>query len=89
MDFLPLSTLVIDNDTKVTLLDEVDMTLSLPDHDEIETLRGSTLLIANKEYTIVEATTEPKLSENYDLIGTYVFLNVEKKRETQVDMNNL
>jgi|GEM_PF-2000604 len=79
MDFIPTSTIVIDNDTGVTLLDEADMSLSLPDHDEIQALKGSTISIANKEYIIVEATTEPKLNEDCDMIGSYVFLNVEKK----------
>jgi len=79
MEFIPTSTIVIDNDTGVTLLNEVDMSLSLPDHDEIQALKGSTISIANKEYTIVEATTEPKLNDDFDMIGTYVFLNVEKK----------
>lgn len=79
MEFIPTSTIVIDNDTGVTLLNDADMSLSLPDHDEIQALKGSTILIANAEYTIVEATTEPKLNDDCDMIGTYVFLNVEKK----------
>lgn len=79
MKFIPTSTIVIDNDTGVTLLDETDMSLSLPDHDEIQALKGSMISIANKEYTIVEATTEPKLNEDCDMIGSYVFLSVEKK----------
>jgi hypothetical protein len=79
MEFIPTSTIVVDNDTGVTLLNEADMSLSLPDHDEIQALKGSTISIANKEYTIVEATTEPKLNDDCDMIGTYVFLNVEKK----------
>lgn len=79
MEFIPTSTIVIDNDTGVTLLNDEDMSLSLPDHDEIQSLKGSTISIANKEYTIVEATTEPKLNDDFDMIGTYVFLNVEKK----------
>lgn len=79
MEFIPISTIVIDNDTGVTLLNEVDMSLSLPDHDEIEALKGSTISIANNEYTIVEATTEPKLNDDCDMIGTYVFLTVERK----------
>ena len=79
MELIPTSTIVIDNDTGVTLLKEADMTLSLPDHDEIQALKGSTISIANKEYTIVEATTEPRLNDDCDMIGTYVFLNVEKK----------
>jgi len=79
MKFIPTSTIVIDNDTGVTLLTEEDMSLSLPDHDEIQALKGSTISIANKEYTIVEATTEPKLNDDCDMIGTYVFLTVEKK----------
>ncbi len=79
MEFIPTSTIVIDNDTGVTLLNDEDMSLSLPDHDEIQALEGSTISIANKEYIIVEATTEPKLNDDYDIIGTYVFLNVEKK----------
>jgi len=79
MKCIPTSTFVIDNDTGVTLLNEEDMSLALPDHDEIQALKGSTILIANKEYTIVEATTEPKLNDDCDMIGTYVFLNVEKK----------
>lgn len=79
MELIPTSTIVIDNDTGVTLLKEADMSLSLPDHDEIQALKGSTISIANKEYTIVEATTEPRLNDDCDMIGTYVFLNVEKK----------
>ena len=79
MKFIPTSTIVIDNDTGVTLLNEEDMSLSLPDHDEIQALKGSMISIANKEYTIVEATTEPKLNEDCDMIGSYVFLSVEKK----------
>ena len=79
MKCIPTSTFVIDNDTGVTLLNEEDMSLALPDHDEIQALKGSTILIANKEYTIVEATTEPKFNDDCDMIGTYVFLNVEKK----------
>lgn len=79
MESIPTSTIVIDNDTGVTLLNEVDMSLSLPDHDEIQALKGSTISIANKEYTIVEATTEPKFNDDCDMIGTYVFLNVERK----------
>ena len=79
MKFIPMSTIIIDNDTGVTLLNEEDMSLSLPDHDEIQALKGSTISIANKEYTIVEATTEPKLNDDCDMIGTYVFLTVEKK----------
>jgi len=79
MEFIPTSTIVIDNDTGVTLLNNEDMSLSLPDHDEIQALKGYTISIANKEYTIVEATTEPKLNDDYDMIGVYVFLNVEKK----------
>ncbi len=79
MEFIPTSTIVIDNDTGVTLLNEVDMSLSLPDHDEIQALKGSTISIANKEYIIVDATTEPKLNDDCDMIGAYVFLNVEKK----------
>ncbi|MBP2663243.1 MAG: hypothetical protein H6Q71_1191 [Firmicutes bacterium] len=79
MESIPTSTIVIDNDTGVTLLNEVDMSLSLPDHDEIQALKGSTISIANKEYTIVEATTEPKFNDDSDMIGTCVFLNVERK----------
>jgi len=79
MKFIPTSTIIIDNDTGVTLLSDEDMSLSLPDHDEIQALKGSTISIANKEYTIVEATTEPKLNDDCDMIGTYVFLTVEKK----------
>lgn len=79
MEIIPTSTIVIDNDTGVTLLTEVDMSPSLPDHDEIQALKGSTITIANKEYTIVEATTEPKLNDDSEMIGTYVFINVEKK----------
>lgn len=79
MKFIPMSTIVIDNNTGVTLLNETDMSLSLPDHDEIRALKGYTISIANKEYTIVEATTEPKFNDDCDMIGTYVFLNVEKK----------
>ncbi|MBP2627566.1 MAG: hypothetical protein H6Q68_2277 [Firmicutes bacterium] len=79
MECIPISTIVIDNDTGVTLLNEEDMSLSLPDHDEIQALKGSSISIANKEYTIVEATTEPKLNDDCDIIGTYVFLNVAKK----------
>jgi len=45
---------------------------------EIHALKGSTISIANKKYIIVEATTEPKLNDDCDMIGTYVFLNVEK-----------
>jgi hypothetical protein len=78
MEFIPTSTIVIDNDTGVTLLKEEDMSISLPDHGEIQALKGCTILIANKEYTIVEATTAPKLNDDCDMIGTYVFLNVEK-----------
>jgi len=78
MRSIPTSTIVIDNDTGVTLLNEEDMSLSLPDHDEIHALKGSTISIANKKYIIVEATTEPKLNDDCDMIGTYVFLNVEK-----------
>ena len=80
MELIPISTLVIDNESGITLLNEVDMSLSLPDHNEIQALRGSTISIANKEYLIVEATTEPKLNEDCDMIGTYVFLNVERKK---------
>jgi len=79
MKSIPTSTIVIDNDTGVTLLNDEDMSLSLPDHDEIRALEGSTISIANKEYIIVEATTEPRLNDDCDIIGTYVFLNVEKK----------
>lgn len=79
MDLIPTHTIVIDNDTGVTLLNDEDMSLSLPDHDEIQALKGSTISLADKEYTIVEATTEPKLNDDCDMIGTYVFLNVEKK----------
>ena len=79
MEFIPTSIIVINNDTGVTLLNEEDMSLSLPDHDEIQALKGSTISIANKEYTIVEATTEPKLNDDCDMIGIYVFLTVEKK----------
>ena len=79
MRVIPTSTIVIDNDTGVTLMNEEDMSLSLPDHEEIQALKGSTLTIVNKEYIIVEATTEPKLNEDCDIIGTYVFLTVEKK----------
>jgi hypothetical protein len=79
MEFIPTSIIVIDNDTGVTLLKEADMSLSLPDHDEIQALKGSTISIANREYTIVDATTEPELNDDCDMIGAYVFLNVEKK----------
>lgn len=79
MDLIPISTIVVDNETGVILLNDEEMSLSLPEHDEIRALKGSTISIANKEYTIVDATTEPKLSEDYDMIGSYVFLNVEKK----------
>lgn len=79
MEFIPTSTIVIDHDTGVTLLNDEDMSLALPDHKEIQALKGSTISIANKEYTIVDATTEPKLNANDDMIGTYVFLNVERK----------
>lgn len=77
MEFIPTATIVIDNDTGVTLLNETDMPLSLPDHDEIHALKGTTISIASKEYTIVEATTEPKLNDDCDMIGTCVFLNVK------------
>lgn len=79
MELIPTITIVIDNDTGVTLLNEEEVSLSLPEHDEIQALKGSTISIADKEYIIVEATTEPKLNEDCDMIGTYVFLNVEKK----------
>jgi len=79
MDLIPTSTIVSDNDTGVTLLNDEDMSLSLPDHDEIQALKGSTISIANKEYTIVEATTQPKFNDDCDIVGIYVFLNVEKK----------
>lgn len=79
MDFIPTSTVIIDNDTGVTLLSEEDMTLSLPDHEEIQSLKGSTISIANKEYTIIEAVTEPKLNDDCDMIGTYVFFTVARK----------
>lgn len=82
MQPITTSTIIIDNDTGVTLLTEADMSLSLPDHEEIRALKGSTISIANKEYTIVEATTEPKLNDDCDIIGAYVFLNVEKKVNT-------
>lgn len=79
MEFIPTAIIVTDKDTGVTLLKEEDMTQSLPEHDEIQALKGSMILIGNKEYIIVEAATEPKLNDDYDMIGTYVFLNVEKK----------
>jgi hypothetical protein len=79
MELIPMTTFVIDKETGVTLLNEEDMSLCLPDHNEIRALEGSTILIANKEYTIIEATTEPKLNDDYDMIGTYVFLSVEKR----------
>lgn len=79
MELIPTSTIVIDHDTRVTLLKEEDITLSLPDHEEIKALKGSSISIADKEYTIVEATTEPKLNDDFDMIGTYVFLSVVKK----------
>ena len=79
MECIPTSTIVIDNDTGVTLLNDEDMSLSLPDHDEIQALEGSAISIANKEYIIVEATTEPRLNDDCDIIGIYVFLTVEKK----------
>jgi hypothetical protein len=78
MEFIPTTTIVIDNDTGVTLLNDEDMSISLPEHNEIQALKGSKITIANKEYTIVEATTEPKLNDDCDMIGTYVFLCVEK-----------
>jgi len=79
MEFIPTSTIVIDNDTRVTLLSDEEISLSLPDHAEIQALKGSIILIADKEYTIVEATTEPKFNDDCEMIGTYVFLSVEKK----------
>lgn len=79
MEFIPTYTIVIDNDTGVTLFKDEDIASSLPEHREIEALKGSTISIADKEYTIVEATTQPKLNDEFDMIGTYVFLNVEKK----------
>ena len=79
MEFIPMSTIIIDNDTRVTLLNDEEMSLSLPAHSEIQALKGSTISIADKEYIIVEATTEPKLNDDCDMIGIYVFLNVEKK----------
>jgi hypothetical protein len=79
MELIPASIVVVDSDTGVTLINEEDVSPSLPDKDEIQALKGFTILIANKEYTIVEATTEPKLNGDCDMIGTYVFLNVEKK----------
>jgi len=79
MECIPTSTIVIDSDTGVTLLNDEDMSLSLPSHDEIQALEGSTISIANKEYIIVEATTEPRLNDDCDIIGIYVFLTVEKK----------
>jgi hypothetical protein len=81
MEFIPTSTIVIDQDTGVTLLNDEDMSLSLPDHAEIQALKGSTLSITNKEYIVVEATTEPKFNDDCEIIGTYVFLTVAKKMQ--------
>ena len=79
MEFIPTSTIVIDQDTGVGLLNDEDMSLSLPDHAEIQALKGSTISIANKEYIVVEATTEPKFNDDCEMVGTYVFLRVAKK----------
>lgn len=81
MEFIPTSTIVIDQDTGVTLLNDEDMSLSLPDHAEVHSLKGSILSIADKEYIVVEATTEPKFNDDCEMIGTYVFLTVAKKTQ--------
>lgn len=81
MEFIPTTTIVIDNDTGVTLLNDEDVTVSVPEHSEVQALKGSTISIADKEYIIVEATTEPRLNDDSDMIGTYVFLSVEKKSD--------
>ena len=58
MEFIPTSTIVIDNDTGVTLLNDEDMSLSLPDHAEIQALKGSIISIANKELRNVMRESE-------------------------------
>lgn len=79
MQTIPTYTVVINNSTGEELLTEEDMTLSLPEQGEIRSLEGTALSIADEEYSIVKATTEPKLNQDHDMIAAYVFLRVEKK----------
>lgn len=79
MESVPTITVVIDKVTGEELLNEEDMSLSLPEHDEIEALKGTAITIADKEYTVVEAATEPRFNSACDMTGVYVFLFVEKK----------
>lgn len=79
MKSMPTFTIIIDNVTGEELLNEEETSLSLPEHDEIQSFEGTKIIIASKEYTVVEATTEPKLNSDCDMIGAYVFLRVEKR----------
>lgn len=79
MEPLPTTTVVIDKITGEELLNEEDMTFSLPEHAEIGALEGTTITIADKEYTIAEVATEPRFNNASDMTGVYVFLRVERK----------
>ncbi|MEG6586445.1 hypothetical protein [Dendrosporobacter sp. 1207_IL3150] len=77
MESLTTFITVIDKLTGEELLNEEDTSFALPEHDEIKELEGTIITIADKEYTIIEATTEPKLNNDCDMIGAYVYLRVE------------
>lgn len=79
MESIPTFIVVTDRNTGEELLNEEEMSLSLPEHDEIEALEGTAITIVDTEYIVVEAVTEPKLNNECDMTGVYVFLRVEKK----------